>query len=69
MLKVNNRNIRGRCEICSKLTGFVLVSLLLTLDIFQTRCSSVSIINFEHVITGWAIQNLPVGNLRQLILV
>ena len=30
MFKVNNRNIRARCEICSKLTP----------------CSSVSIVNF-----------------------
>ena len=30
----------------------VLVSLLLTLNIFQP-CSSVSIVNFEHVIAGW----------------
>ena len=44
MFKVNNRNIRTRCEICSKLTiktiktnnGVVLVSLLLTLNIFNT---------------------------------
>ena len=43
MFKVNNRNIRTRCEIWSKLaikTPF-------------TPCSSVSIINFEHVNTGW----------------
>ena len=42
MFKVNNRNTRTRCEICSKLkkdtrpTGVVLVSLLLTLNIFHT---------------------------------
>ena len=40
MLKVNNRNTRTRCEICSELTiktpGVVLVSLLLTLNIFHT---------------------------------
>ena len=46
LLKVNNKNARARCEICSKLTiktperrydviGLVLVSLLLTLDIFH----------------------------------
>ena len=32
MFKVNNRNTRTRCEICSK----CLVSLLLTLNIFHT---------------------------------
>ena len=42
LFKVNNRNIRTRCEICSTLTiktlaiGVVLVSLLLTLNIFHT---------------------------------
>ena len=43
MFKVNNWNIRTRCEICSKLTikiperrhGVVLVSLLLTFNIFH----------------------------------
>ena len=38
LLKVNNRNTRKTCEICSKLF---------------TPCSSVSIVNFEHVIAGW----------------
>ena len=43
MFKVNNRNTRTRCEICWKLTikipeatGVVLVSFLLTLNIFHT---------------------------------
>ena len=42
MFKVNNRNLRTRCEICSKITiktpeqGVVLVSLLLTLNMFHT---------------------------------
>ena len=39
LLKVNNRNTRTRCEICSKLiikTYVLLVSLLLTLNIFHT---------------------------------
>ena len=46
MFKVNNRNTRNRCEICSKLTiktlalndaiGVVLASLLLILNIFDT---------------------------------
>ena len=33
--------------------GVVLVSLLLTLNIFHTLFYSVSIVNFEHVIVGW----------------
>ena len=37
LLKVNNRNTRTMCEICSKLTiGVVLVSSLLTLYVFAT---------------------------------
>ena len=42
MFKVNNRNIKTRCEICSKLTiktserRVALVYLLLTLNIFHT---------------------------------
>ena len=43
--KVNKRNSRTRCEICSKLT----------IKIPERRhCrSSVSIVNFEHVIGDW----------------
>ena len=36
LLRVNNRNTRKRFEICSKLTIKILVSLLLTLNIFRT---------------------------------
>ena len=43
LLKVNNRNTKTRCEICSKLTiktverhQWLLVSFLLTLNIFHT---------------------------------
>ena len=43
MFKVNNKD-----------NGVVLVSLLLTLNIFHT-CSSVSIVNFEQVNAGWGI--------------
>ena len=45
MLKVNNKDTRTTL-------GVVLVSLLLTLNNF-TPCSSVSIVNFEHVIADW----------------
>ena len=40
LLKVSSKNTRTRSEICSKLT-------------IKTPCSSVSIVNFEHVIAGW----------------
>ena len=49
LLKVNNRNTRTRCEICSKLT-------IKTPERRRRRftpCSSVSIVNFEHVIACW----------------
>ena len=62
LFKVNNRNTRKRCEICSKLTiktperrdvtGVVLVFLLLTLNIFHTF-SSVSIVDFKKVNISW----------------
>ena len=62
MSKVNNRNTRTRCEICSKLTikiperrqwrrsGIFVVN-------FEhiSPYSSVPIVNFEHVIVGWDI--------------
>ena len=42
MLRVNNRNIRARCEICSKLT-------IKTPDQRQWRRSGVFTINLEHI--------------------
>ena len=42
LLKVNHRNTKTRCEICSKLT----------LKNF-TPCSSISIVNFEQVNANW----------------
>ena len=56
MFKVNNRNTRTRCEICSKLT-------IKTRQQNQSRPSGVYIVNFEHIphptidIRKW-IQNL-----------
>ena len=47
MFKVNNGNTRARCEICSKLT-------IKTPDLSYFKpCTSVSIVNFEKVNTGW----------------
>ena len=49
MFKVNNRNTRTRCEICSELT-------IKTPGRRQWRvfyCSSVSFVNFEQVNPGW----------------
>ena len=42
MFKVNNRNTRARCEICSKLT-------IKTPERRQWRRSSVFTVNFEHI--------------------
>ena len=43
LLKVNNRDA----------IGVILESLLLTLNIFHTKCSSVFIVNFEHISADW----------------
>ena len=60
MFKVNNRNTRTRCDICSKLTikiperrhwrpsGIFIVKFK-----HFTPCSIDSIVNFEQVIAGW----------------
>ena len=42
MFKVNNRNTRARCEICSKLT-------IKTPERPHLHCSDVFIVNFEHI--------------------
>ena len=42
LVKVNNRNTRARCEICSKLT-------IKTPERCQWRRSGVFIVNFEHI--------------------
>ena len=63
LLKVNNRNTITRCEIYSQLTRktqndviyLVLMSLLLTLNIFTPYCT-VSVVNFEHVIASWWVK-------------
>ena len=41
LFKVNNRNTRTRCEICSKLT--------IKIPERRRRCSGIFIINFEHI--------------------
>ena len=60
MFKVNNRNTKTRCEICSNLTiktpggrqwrcsGVFIVN-------FEPTCSSVSIANFEQVNASWEL--------------
>ena len=63
LFKVNNRNTRTRCAICSKLTiktserrqycrsGVFIVNFEHISHLVP--CSSVSSVNFEHVIAGW----------------
>ena len=69
LFKVNNRNIRKNCEVCSKLAiqkhqndaiDFVLVFLLLTLNIFHTF-SSASTVDFEQVNSSWTTTAITVG--------
>ena len=52
LLKVNKRNTRTRCETCSKLT--IRISERRQTSYF-TLYSSVSTVNFEHVIDDWVI--------------
>ena len=50
LLKVNNKNTRKRCDVCSKLT-------IKTLE--QHQVSAVfSIVNFEHVIASRVEENI-----------
>ena len=59
LLKVNNRNTRVRCEICSKLTiktperrrSSVFIS-----NFEHISRSSVSIVNFEHGNADWVVR-------------
>ena len=63
LLKVNNRNTRTRCEICSKITikiperrqwrhsGIFIVNFEHVVVV--TPCSSIYIVNFEHVMAAW----------------
>ena len=62
LLKVNNRNTRTKCEICSKLT-------IKTPEQRQsfTLCSSVSIVNLEHVIAGWIMNSYTSQNRIQCL--
>ena len=54
MLKVNNRNTRTRYEICSKLT------IKTPERRYFTPCSSVSIVNVDHVIGDCVVTGIPV---------
>ena len=49
LLKVNNRNTRTKCKICSKFT----IRTAERRQAYFTPYSSVSIVNFEHVIADW----------------
>ena len=74
LFKVEKRNTRKRCEICSKLTityitiiiDVILVFLMLTLNIFQTF-SGVSIVDFERLNVSWGIAALILRKLSKTI--
>ena len=61
LLKVNNRNTRARCKIGSKLTikkptrrqWYRFGVFIVNFEHISHLCSSVSIVNFEHVFAGW----------------
>ena len=53
MFKVNNRNTRTRCGICSKLTYF-------------TPCSSVSIVKFQQANTCWEVMYFIIRDIFHL---
>ena len=58
MFKVNNRKTKTRCEICSKLTikiKIVLVSLLLTLNIFHT---TISLLHISYLVLVFLLLTL-----------
>ena len=55
LLKVNTKNTRTRCEICSKVT--IKIPERCQRRQYFAPCSSVSVVNFEHVIAGWARVN------------
>ena len=54
MFKVDNRNTRTSCEICSKLTLKTPKRLYCKLWTYFIPCSSISIDNFEQVNAGWS---------------
>ena len=58
LFKVNNRNTRTMCEICSKLTIKTTERrqfwcLYCELWTYFTLCSTVSFVNFEQINAGW----------------
>ena len=60
MLKVNNRNTRTKVWNMSKVNiKDTKTTPMLTLNIFHSHlCSSVSFVNFEHVIADWVVENV-----------
>ena len=63
MFKLNNRNTRTKCEICSRLTiktperpsFWCLHCWLWT---YFAPCSNVSIVNLEHAVLGWVTSSI-----------
>ena len=71
LLKVNNKNTRTRCEICAnmfKAIGVVLVSLLLTLNIWIR--SGIFIVIFEHIsylVLVFVLLNCRLGTRKSMV--
>ena len=57
MFKVNNESTRARCEIRSKLT-------IKTPERRDWRRSSISIVNFEQVNTGWEVADIKIDYIQ-----
>ena len=68
LLKVNNRNTKTRCDMCSKLTVKKpeqrqwrhSVIFIVNFDHFITPCCSTSIVNFGHAI-AYTTSGVPTG--------
>ena len=66
MFKVNSGNTRTKCEICSKLTPTASFwCLYCYLWTYFTLCSTVSIVNFEHVIADWVLEPCEENSTKQ----
>ena len=55
LFKVNNRNTRTRREKCSYFSIKTAGVFIVNFKQFFRPCSGVSVVNFEHVISGWDI--------------
>ena len=64
LLKVNNRNTKAMCEICSAFT--IKLPEWRAFWAYITPCSNISHVKFEHVIVGWVI-NYMLASIRKTV--